>query len=128
MTLIEIIVVVAIVAVLTALALPSYRHYVQRGHRAEAVRTLHEMAACQEGVRAETGYYDTRRCQAGAGDGYYRFSISPAGQPDSLSYELTATPVQTDAGDSCGSLSLNHQGTRGVSGDPAAVAACWGGR
>lgn len=128
MTLIEIIVVVAIVAVLTALALPSYRHYVQRGHRAEAVRTLHEMAACQEGVRAETGYYDTRRCQAGAGDGYYRFSISPAGQPDSLSYELTATPVQTDAGDSCGSLSLNHQGTRGVSGDSAAVAACWGGR
>ena len=38
MTLVEILVVILIIAILTALALPSYSGYLQRGHRSEAVR------------------------------------------------------------------------------------------
>ncbi len=127
-TLIELIVVVAIVAVLTALAVPSYQRYVQRGHRADAVRTLLEMAACQERVRAESAYYDTSRCLGGRGTAYYRYRYEPVAQKRSLAFRAIASPTTAFREDNCGELHLDQAGNRGISGKQDRLAACWGGR
>jgi type IV pilus assembly protein PilE len=128
MTLIEIIVVVAIIAVLTALAVPSYQRYAQRGHRADAIRELLEMVACQGRIRAETGYYDSNRCLAQRNNDHYHFRIEPAGQDQLMAFRVIASPSALMAGDNCGDLDLNQAGSRGISGEPERLAACWGGR
>lgn len=125
---IEVVVVVAIVAVLLSLAVPSYQRYLQRGHRADAIRSIMEVAACQERLRSEDGYYDTSRCPGNSGTGFYRLTIEPAGQVQSLVYRVVASPLNRDRNDHCGDLSLDQAGVRGVSGDADQLMACWGGR
>ena len=55
MTLVEILVVIAIIDLLAALDSPSYSAYLKRGQRADAIGTLLELAACQERLRAAGG-------------------------------------------------------------------------
>ena len=78
MSLLELVVVVGIVGILLSIAIPSYQRYEQRSQRVEAIRMLLAAAACQEKVRAETGYYDTHACIEGV-DGNYEFRITPPG-------------------------------------------------
>lgn len=126
--LLELVIAMAVVAVLLGLAISSYRQYVSRAQRAEAVRTLLAAAGCQERIRAQSGYYDTSRCTSGLDDQHYSYLIEPVGEPASLTYRLVAIPRGGAPGDRCGSLTLNHAGTRAVSGAGASVADCWGGR
>ena len=125
---IEIMVALAIVAILLTLAVPSYRQYLQRGHRAEAVRTLLQVAACQERVRAATGRYDTTRCIVQPqGDGY-RISLEPADVTRSLVYQAIATPAHSTPPDDCGALRIDQAGRRSIEGPAARLGNCWGGR
>lgn len=128
LTLVEIVVAIAIVSILLGLAVPSYQRYVQRGHRADAIRSLMEVASCQEMIRAGTGHYDTTRCLDDADTVRYGLRIEPDGQAEALIFTVTATPVDRHADDDCGSLSLDNTGTRRISGSPERLAACWGGR
>jgi prepilin-type N-terminal cleavage/methylation domain-containing protein len=56
-TLVEMMVVVAIIGILSAIAIPSFRGYIQRSRTAEAVRFLGEIRQRQESYRAEFGVY-----------------------------------------------------------------------
>lgn len=56
-TLIELMIVVAIVGVLAAIAIPSFTGYVQRARMAESVSFLGEIKQRQEAYRAEFGQY-----------------------------------------------------------------------
>ena len=127
-TMLELVTALALVAVLMALAVPSYQRYLQRSERVEAVRALLAAAACQERVRAQAGYYDTSRCVEGAMTAAYGVRIEPPDDDSSLAFTLIAEPLRPRAGDPCGSLSLDQAGTRGISGDAGELAACWGGR
>jgi type IV pilus assembly protein PilE len=127
-TLLELVTVLAIVAVLLALAVPGYQRFAQRAERAEAVRTLLAAAACQERIRAQTGYYDTTRCLDGAASANYALRIEPADSGAAVTFTLIAEPLRPRANDTCGSLSLDQAGTRAIGGNAGELAACWGGR
>lgn len=128
LTLVEIVVVVALVAILLSLAVPSYQRYLQRGHRADAIRSMLEVATCQERVRSEDGFYDTGRCLGSSETGFYRLRIEPVAQAKSLVFRVVASPLDHDRSDHCGDLSLDQAGMRGISGDADQLMACWGGR
>lgn len=127
-SLLELMVVTALLAILVSLALPSYRKYLERGYRADAIRTLHSIASCQERVRAGSGYYDTSRCLDGIDQQHYGFELQPENEAATLHFTAFATPVGLSDDDPCGTLSIDQAGSTGISRDPGRLAACWGGR
>jgi type IV pilus assembly protein PilE len=126
-TLIEVVIALAVIAILLALAVPGYQRYLQRADRAEAVRALLAAAACQERVRAAAGYYDTGRCLAGLDSEAWRFRFDPPADAAALAFTVIAEPLRISRDDACGSLSLDQAGTRSISGD-GEMGDCWGGR
>jgi type IV pilus assembly protein PilE len=127
-SLLELLVVVAVTAILLSLAIPSYRQYVQRGYRAEAVSALLSIAACQERVRSGGGYFDTTRCLDGVDSEHYEFRLEPAGQTASMEFTASARPRYREDGQPCGTLSIDQAGSTHAEGDPAQSADCWSGR
>jgi len=59
LTLIELLIVILIVGVLAAIAIPMYSNYMIRARRADAKTALEQLRAAQEMRRAETGSYST---------------------------------------------------------------------
>ena len=127
MTLVELAIVLAIVAILVMLAVPGYQTYMLRVHRGEAVRLLLQTAMCQERVHAENGIYDTGLCVAGAEKKRYRLGYR---DPDTQgqTYTAVAIPTGPQKADSCGTLFLDQSGYRGISAADASITGCWNGR
>ncbi|WP_146908755.1 type IV pilin protein [Arenimonas daejeonensis] len=130
-TLIELMIVVAILGILAAIAYASYQNSVINSRRAAASACLMEMAQYME--RAYTtnityvlsvqqqGAISSLSCQADLGI-FYTFS---PGVPTASAYTLVATAQGPQLKDTkCGNLSLNQAGTRLVSGT-ATPAECW---
>ena len=57
-TLIELMSVVAIIAIISAVALPSYQKHVTKTHRADAQKHLLEISQCMERYFTENGRYN----------------------------------------------------------------------
>jgi len=127
-TVLELLIALLIAGILLGLAIPAYQKYMRRGQRADAVRMLLAAAACQERIRAAAGAYDTRRCISATGNGSYSLRIEPAAEAAALVFTVVAEPQVALADDDCGALSLDQTGTRRISGDEAALAACWSGK
>ena len=126
--LVELLMALAILALLIALTLPSYRAWQLRADRSDAVRQLVQASQCQEEVRAVFGAYDTRQCLPGEVNRTYRFSISPVNVNESEIYTVSAIPLIAAAQSPCGTLSIDQHGTRSVSDLDSVVRDCWGGR
>lgn len=129
-TLVELMVVVAIIAILATVALPSYNEYVQRGHRSEGQALLNDTAALQERFYAQNFAYVTAtadiatklRGKASSPTGKYNLTLG-AGAATDGGYLLTATQQFSDT--ACGNLTLNALGVRGRTGSGKTIAECW---
>lgn len=127
MTLVELIIVMAVVGILLALAVPAYHKYSLRVHRTEAIRMLLQASMCQERLIASSGKYDTSRCIPVSQQQRYQLSYNTPDE-SGRSYVATATPAGAQLNDPCGSLSLDQKGTRGVSAANIGIEKCWNGR
>jgi len=126
-TLIEVMIVVVVIAILAAIAVPNYTRYVQRGYRAQAMASLLQDANwMQQQFTINNAYPATTAALPQNGNPKYNITINASAAG---TFTLWATPVTNDK---CGTFTLTNTGQRGVGGDstsPAATAAdCWAGR
>ena len=114
---------VALVAILVALAIPSYTNYVRKANRGDAQALLLKWANNQEVWRASNTSY------AGTGDipapTHPRYTFSFRAGPTNNTYEIQAVAGTTggqnqdaERGTSCTPLTLDHLGQKGP-------AKCW---
>jgi len=125
-TLIELLIALASIALLASLAWPSYQNLILRSQRAQARAALLQAAHWLERAASTNGSYPlTADVPANVlqVDGQrYKMTITSTAQ----SYSLSAVPLGTQAADTCGTLTLNHLGMRGVQGASQTAAQCWG--
>lgn len=138
-TLIEVMIVVAIIGILAAIAYPSYQDYVQRTGRADGIAKLMEIMQAQERFFSQNQTY-TANLGAGAGGLGYGVAANAAVASDERRYNitaaacgggitscvaLTADAVGAQASDTrCGDLTLDSRGTKGAGGTLTAQD-CW---
>ncbi len=123
-TRIELMVTVALVAVLASIAYPSYRDFIDRGRRAEAQAQLMQSAQWMERFYAENYSYSQNTAGVAVTDaalfparysqspisGTAAYSISVAAT--ATSFTVTATRTGVMAGDKCGDFQITHTGVR----------------
>lgn len=111
-TLIEVMIVVAIVGILAAIAYPSYTEYVKRGHQAEAQGQIMELASALEAHRAKNFTYSGATLAALSpalnNSSHYTAVITPSN--NNQAYTITATPSTTSMS-GMPILTLNSDGT-----------------
>jgi type IV pilus assembly protein PilE len=101
-TLIEVMIVVAIIGILAAIGYPSYTDYIRRGKIAEAISTLADTRTKMEQffldnrtyVGADAGSMPCNGSALNAGKKYFNFACSNLGAG---TYTVTATGLTSDA-------------------------------
>jgi type IV pilus assembly protein PilE len=126
-SLIEVLIVTALVAVLAALAYPSYAEHMARARRAEVRATLMEVAQYMERYYAANGSYADatlpERLKAsppGAAAPSYTLTLTA----DAAGYTVTAT-LEAHLKDACGALALTNTGARSRTGEGLTHELCW---
>lgn len=127
-TLIELMIVVAIIGILAAIAYPSYQNYVEKTRRGQAQADLLELVQFME--RRYSNGFDYRKADGSAPD--LPFTVSPrednpaaydisfSGNVTVDAFTLQAVPRSIQSGDDCGTMTIDEQGNR-----TAAATDCW---
>ena len=121
-SLLEVMIVVAIIGIIASIVYPSYQESVAEARRADAQANLLSLSQHLERVFTESADYrgaalPYNTSPRDGGDVYYNISV-PAST--AVSYTLQATPVNAMAGDRCGNLTISNIGQRGAGGND-----CW---
>lgn len=129
-TLIELMIVVAVVAILAAVAVPSYRSYVLKSHRTVAINALLDLGSRQARYYTTNNTYTTDLTLLGYPAGtvslpsstnaYYTISVPTA---NGTSFSLLAARAGTQVNDTCGNYTYTDLGVKGVS--SGTVTSCW---
>jgi type IV pilus assembly protein PilE len=131
-TLIELMITVAIVAILAAVAMPNYQDYVRKGRRADAQAFLQEVAAKQQHFLVDRRAYSGSITDAPSAGGlgltlpsavtpHYDIALAADNAARPPTFTVTATPKGSQAPEKCGTLTVNHLGNKTASG----TGTCW---
>lgn len=133
-TLIELMVVVVIIAILAAIAVPAFGRYAFRTRRVDGQELLLRIANAEERYYATHNYYGSLNdldytAPVNSEKGYYVATSDVAGGSTSAqAYKISVTPQGVQATDVCGVLTINDAGVKtplatsassGINGD------CW---
>ena len=122
-TLIELMITVAVVAILAAVAFPSYQEHVRKSRRAEAQSFMMAVASRQQQVLVDTRSYAATVSAVGVQvptnvtQGYTVVLDVPVG---GTTFTLTLTPTSVQSADACGTLGIDQGGTKSP-----ATSGCW---
>lgn len=120
-TLIELMITVAIIAILAAIAYPSYQDSVRKTKRATAQADLMELAGFMERVYTENIAYPSASTAlpfiTSPRDSTPAYNLTKVST--SSTYTLTATPSGDQINDSCGTMTLKNNG------DKTPATDCW---
>jgi type IV pilus assembly protein PilE len=134
-TLIELMITVAIVAILATIASTSYNSQVQKSRRTDARSAVLDLAGREEKLFSTTNAYSAAASDLGyaavgtpwpinIGSNYYNVSVT-VGNP-ATTYVITATPINSQASDTqCTTLFVDQTGLQSSTGS-ATTATCWG--
>jgi type IV pilus assembly protein PilE len=131
-TLIELMIVVAIVAILAGLGYPSYLEYVRKSRRADAQSFMSEVVARQQHWLVDRRAYATSITAAPADEGlgmtvpanvssHYTLTLTTDNATNPPSFTLSAVPAGSQAGEKCGTLGIDQRGVKTASGSGT----CW---
>ena len=133
-TLIELMIVVAVIGLLSAVALPSYQASIRKARRADARSALVTTAQLMERYATEhaaAGYSTatlsdvpgpTTVAKPGSDNRYYTLSLANLGVG---TFTLRAAPQSGQASDECATFTLDERGVRGLANTTRAVIDCW---
>jgi len=116
-TAIELLVVIVIIGILVAIALPSYQAHINKANRITAQIALTKLAQEFERANARQGAYPTVISPSVDNDTYTFVRVSSADD----TFTITATPIGRSADDECGALSINQAGQT----SPSFPSDCW---
>ena len=118
-TLIELMIVVAIIAILSAIALPSYTEYIKRSNRTAAQSQMMDIANRQQQfLFADRVYADTTKIVSSGFalppelSSKYTFKVEADNSAEPPIYTITFKPVKGSSQEKDVELTLNHQGVK----------------
>lgn len=112
-TLVEILIVIAILGILNAIAMPSYSSYIQQSRRADIQQVILQQAAVLERQYTRVGGYP--ETYTFPDSEFYLLSYqsdAASGESDGSQYYIQAKPIASQSDDSCGKLGLDQTGTK----------------
>ena len=114
-TLIELMIVVVILGIIAAFAIPSYQDHMRKTRRSDAKSALSDLAARQEQFFLDNKTYTTvladLNATATSPEGYYTIAISPAPATTATAFQLVASnPTFVDP--QCATLTIDHLGLK----------------
>ncbi len=126
-TLIELMIVVVVLAIISALAVPAYRDSVVRGRRTDGRVALMQVAQRLERCYTQFGAYDAADCGIAvddvfaSADGHYEVTVAAL---DASTFTLSAAPQDGQAEDAeCADLGFDNAGVRSATGTTPEK--CW---
>ena len=129
-TMIEMMIVLAIIGILAAIAYPSYQQQVRDSRRSDCAGELELLSNAMERRFTLNASYagglpaGFNTCPINGGSPMYQFAI-PAST--ATTFTVSAAPIGPQAGERCGTLTLTNTGVKGLNGAAAGLTVqdCW---
>jgi len=139
-SLIELMVVIAILGIIASVAVPAYLDNVNRSRRADAQGSLLAFSIAMEShFTVNSTYLGAGTTSGNTGSPtifateapingsvkYYDLKIASSPAPTVTTYNLLAVPKNAQTGDKCGTFVLSQAGIRSVTGGTLSTSDCW---